>query len=1114
MRYCCTFLIRTLFLIGWLPSLLFAQSLSFTRLTVEDGLASNVIFNVLQDRQGYLWMGTQGGGLLRYDGYEVKVFRHEEGNAASLSHDWVRALYESRDGSLWVGTDGGGLNHFDPVTETFKSYRNLEGDTTSLSNDGVFALHEARDGTLWVGTWGGGINRFDPTTETFRTFRHREGDATSLSHNRVYAILESKEGILWVGTDGGGLNRFDSATETFERFQHEEGNSASLSNDVVFALSESRDGALWIGTWGGGVNHFDPMTETFRAFRHRQGDPTSLSDDAILALHETRDGLLWIGTLSSGLNRFDPETETFHVYRNREGDQTSLSNDRVRAFYESADGTLWIGTWGGGLNRLAPEASTFRSVHHIEGDPSSLSVDEVSALLEASDGTLWVGTWGGGLNRFDPATESFNSYQHIDGDDGSLSNNMILSLHEARDGTLWVGTWGGGLNRFNPTTEAFSTFRHREDDATSLSHDHVYAIHETKNGHMWIGTDGGGLNRFDPATETFRSYQHMEGDSTNPGLNEVRSLHESEDGTIWIGTWGEGLNRFDPATETFHVYRPRANDTTSLSHEDVWTIHESSQGTLWIGTGAGLNRRKGSTAASTSFTRFLVEEAGAVVSIEEDPEGQLWLGLFNGRLARFNPTSGEVRYFGIRHGLPLGSFTSAAIQSSEGTFYWGNTSGLVIFDVEDLPSTGKPPRVHISELLLFDEPLIQRSDSQARKTSSHNEPITLTHAQNDLTFSFVGLHYSEPEANRYQYQLLGYDRSWRPETHQRRATYTSLPPGTYTFEVKAANSDGIWTVEPERLYIRILSPWWKRWWAYLVYGLLFVGAIYAADRIQRRRLIRKERAKAELREKDLRAEAAEAIANYYQSENLRQTQELEAARTLQLSMLPAAMPDHPTVALATYMQTATEVGGDYYDYDLAEDGTLTLVIGDATGHGTKAGTMVTAVKSLWHAFSREPDLALLLQKASRALKQMGLPRLYMALALARIQDHYMELAGAGMPPALVYRKATHEVETIELKGIPLGGPSGIPYKKTRLTISPGDTILLMSDGFPERFNADREMLGYEQAVSVFHAVAHESPEKIIVHLRETGEQWANGQVQDDDVTFLVIKMKEAIPKDQ
>ncbi len=244
-----------------------------------------------------------------------------------------------------------------------------------------------------------------------------------------------------------------------------------------------------------------------------------------------------------------------------------------------------------------------------------------------------------------------------------------------------------------------------------------------------------------------------------------------------------------------------------------------------------------------------------------------------------------------------------------------------------------------------------------------------------------------------------------------------------------------------------------------------------------------------------------------QAENLRQTQELDAARELQLSMLPEAMPEHPAVELVAYMETATEVGGDYYDFDLAEDGTLTLAIGDATGHGMMAGTMVTATKSLWNAFSGEADLVRVLEKMSASLKGMGLSKLYMALALVRLRGHILELVGVGMPPALVYRAATRQVETIPLKGVPLGGPEFL-YSKTCVALSAGDTVMLMSDGFPELFNEANETLGYERAVTVFEEVAYKSPEEIIEHFKDTASTWMNDRAQNDDVTFLVMRVKE------
>ena len=250
-----------------------------------------------------------------------------------------------------------------------------------------------------------------------------------------------------------------------------------------------------------------------------------------------------------------------------------------------------------------------------------------------------------------------------------------------------------------------------------------------------------------------------------------------------------------------------------------------------------------------------------------------------------------------------------------------------------------------------------------------------------------------------------------------------------------------------------------------------------------------------------------------EAENARKTQELDEARRLQLSMLPKAMPEHPIVEIAAFMKTATEVGGDYYDFDEADDGTLTIAIGDATGHGAQAGTMVTATKSLFNLLCEEPDLERVLSKATLALKRIAMPRLYMALALAKLRGHTLELAGAGMPPALVYRAESGAVETISLKGMPLGSFADFPYRTTAIDLAPGDTVMLMSDGFPELFDSQRQMLGYDRARTIFEEAATRRPEAIIDHFVKAGAAWVNGQAlsesaaYEDDITFIVVQMK-------
>ena len=260
----------------------------------------------------------------------------------------------------------------------------------------------------------------------------------------------------------------------------------------------------------------------------------------------------------------------------------------------------------------------------------------------------------------------------------------------------------------------------------------------------------------------------------------------------------------------------------------------------------------------------------------------------------------------------------------------------------------------------------------------------------------------------------------------------------------------------------------------------------------------------ELSEKTVRQEVERARL---EAENARKTRELEQARQLQLSMLPKTIPNLPNLEIAVYMQTATEVGGDYYDFHVHDDATLTVAIGDATGHGLHAGTMVAATKSLFNSLADEGEPVQILKKATKALKVMGFHEMYMTLAVAKVKDSRLQIASAGMPFTMVYRAATHSVEEIVLKGMPLGSFPDFPYEQRELYLAAGDTVLFMSDGFPERFNTQGETLGEERAKTIFAEAASRPFDTIIPHLLEEEKAWANGRAQDDDVTFVVLQVK-------
>lgn len=304
------------------------------------------------------------------------------------------------------------------------------------------------------------------------------------------------------------------------------------------------------------------------------------------------------------------------------------------------------------------------------------------------------------------------------------------------------------------------------------------------------------------------------------------------------------------------------------------------------------------------------------------------------------------------------------------------------------------------------------------------------------------------------------------------------------------------------LDLRLLQPFYDivNGYPFGFLGLIVCMSIYLAHDFARtnEKILAQER----------QAKEQEVQRRLLEADNARKTKELEEARALQVSMLPRAVPDHPNIEIGVFMGTATEVGGDYYDFHHAEDGALTTVIGDATGHGMKAGTMVAIIKSLFSAVSAWLDFLLFFDQCTRIIKKMNLGNLYMAMTFVKIESKKMRIASAGMPPVLLYRAAANTVEEIIMKTMPLGAHEGFPYHQEEFNVATGDTILLMTDGFPELFNDKEEILDYPAVVTLFKEVAEKSPAEIIGHLYIAGEKWRNGQAQRDDITFVVLKVTE------
>ena len=800
----------------------------FDRLTVEDGLSQSGILAILQDSQGFMWFGTQDG-LNKYDGYNFTAYKYNELDSSSLSDNFIESIYEDKSGTIWVGTESGGLNKFNRQTEQFTHYIHDPENLNSLANNTVLSIYEDKLGTLWVGTAGGGLNQFNRETEQFTRYTHNANDPNSLSSNTVLSIYEDKFGKLWVGTDGAGLNKFNRETEQFTRYTHNPDDPKSLSHDTVLSIYEDQSDRLWIGTNAGGLNKFDRNTGQFTHYIYEPDTPYSLSDNTVGSMVEDRFGNLWLATSSwygnyygTALNKFSPETGQFTHYTHDPTTPHSLSDNIIGPILRDNSEILWIATGFGGINKLDQKDRKFTYYKHAPANSHSLIDNHIASIYEDREGTLWIGTYNRGLDKFDQKIGQFTHYTHEPGNQNSLSSDNIWSVYEDQSGIVWIGTGSGGLNKFDWKTGKFTHYKHDPNNPNSLSDNNVWSIYEDKSGTLWIGTFHGGLNKFDRETGQFTHYMHDPNTPKSLSDNNVFLIYEDESGTLWIGTFNSGLNKFNRETGEFTHYKHDPNNPKSLSYDRVLSMYEYPAGTLWIGTyGGGLDKFDIATETFTHYTEKDGLPNNSVVGILGDDEGNLWLSTGKG-LSKFDPKTETFRNYDVSDGLQGNEFdgVKAYFKSKTGEMFFGGLNGFNAFYPEQVKDNPHIPPIVITDFKIFDKSV--KLDTAISQTKE----LKLSYEDNFFGFEFAALDYTNPQKNQYAYKLEGFDKDWIYSGSRRYATYTNLDGGTYIFRAKGSNNDGVWNEEGTSLKIIITPPPWKTWWAYTLYLMVLLSAIY------------------------------------------------------------------------------------------------------------------------------------------------------------------------------------------------------------------------------------------------------------------------------------------------
>jgi signal transduction histidine kinase/ligand-binding sensor domain-containing protein len=866
----------------------FGLQVVFNKLIPPTGSDFSSIIGFTQDKNGSIWISTTDG-VYSYDGIQFTTLKTNPINPNSLAKNFTHSVCADNKGMIWIGTFGNGLDMFNPETGNFTHFLNDPNNPASLVNDTVTVVLIDKNGTLWIGTHGG-LDKFDSETNTFVHYQYDANDSTSLSNNQVRVIYEDREGILWIGTgspyphdgggpDAGGLNKLNKETGTFTRYMHDPNNKNSLLNNKVSAVFEDINGTLWIGSWKKGIQKLDREKGTFElAFSeseinkvHNQQNLSNrgLTDDFISFITQDVTGKIWFATLASGIYSFDPETRKTTFYYGAENSYSGFSDYGARSAFNTRDGIFWIGTQGGDIYYMDPSV---REIKH-----TSINGASVSSFYEEANGDFWIGT----RNEIFRIIKNIGVTKRFTTDDYiyDAPYNLGYLVYGDLEGNIWVGTTES-LNRFDKKTEKFIAYKNDPNNNNSLSNNYAITIFEDSKSNFWVGT-ANGLNLMNRKTGLFsRFYAHPE-DTVNQ--NVITCITEDKSGKLWIGNFfGMGVNRFNTENKEFKNY---------LKGTSVIILYIDTDAVLWAGAANGLYKYNPDIDNFIQFTpNGSTTNILEVNSIVEDNQKNLWL-ITSNQIVRINPERDEISFFGQNYGVGQSLFNYlSGIKRSNGEIYFGDQTGYFSFFPDEFIENSKAPEIVFTSLRLSDIKLNSGDGGPLKEDLNVQKEIKFRYNQNVFSIDFAIIDYANPKQNRLSYFLENYDISWRNTISDRRAYYFNVPPGKYTFRVKGVNSYGVWA--EKKLDIIIFPPWYRTWFAYAIYALLFIAAVFGMYRFQRARLLQKEKERNRERELEHAHEIEAAYNNLEVAhENLKstQTQLIQSEKMASLGQLTAGI---------------------------------------------------------------------------------------------------------------------------------------------------------------------------------------------------------------------------------
>lgn len=792
----------------------------------KEGISSKqAITSFSQDERGQIWISTYGGGLSRFDGINYTSYKHDWQDSTSLNSNLVYASFIDSKGRLWAGTDSG-INLYNKSLDKFEPVH-LQSDFGLSQHFNARRFIECESGYIYVSTYGSGLLKIDPDQYSVSRVPVAEG----LGALQVNAMLKNSKGEVLLGTTSGVMALTNEGIVAV--------NSTEITRHLnVESMAIGPQDQLWLGTWRSGVIRLTslndkPVVQKF-----------SITDKKILSMLSIGDKVL-VGTENDGLIILDQNGDVLKHYLHNHLDDRSIGSNSVWALYKDSQSRIWAGYYNAGVEVHDEAHNKFGSIQAIANDKNSLQAAMVTGISKDSSGRLWI-SLGSGIDIYDPKTgEIEHIYGGEDGKYKGLGKNLSAeTIFVDSHDNVWVGTWGNGLYLLKKGSSSFINYNFQNSQSANPTNSMLSFAEDTR-GRVWIASFMAGVHYYDPETGQF-NYCNSEPFQKSGLTNaDIGYLITDSKGNIWAGS-SFGLYKLSYDDEgdfkISHITRATGVSDSHPSIDRISTIYEAKDGRIWVGSrGAGLLSLDPEAETIHPYGNDPILRTTTINGIIESNDGALWVSGESG-IFKLDNENAEVVHFTEADGLLSNYFNVGSCEKMEnGTLYFGSYNGINFIDPNDIRINQRSPKLYFTNFKLFNKEVIPgKDDSPIDQVISETRELTLNHAQSVFTLEYMGTSLTRPEKNQYAYMLEGFNKDWNYVGSTRSATYTNLKPGDYTFRIKVANNDGIWSDQILELKINVLPPWWKHNLAYTSYFIILLIAVFAITSFSRRRFREKQ----------------------------------------------------------------------------------------------------------------------------------------------------------------------------------------------------------------------------------------------------------------------------------